>query len=60
MYKEVTGQSGESRNHGRGMVLMSDLVCKVLDHLISNVAPWLENSMSPLANCLVGSKEPTV
>ena len=39
---------------------MSDLICKVLDHLISNVAPWLENNMSPLANCLVGSKEPTV
>ena len=50
----------ESLNHGRGVVLMSDLVCKVLDHLISNVAPWLENSMSPLVNCLVGSKEPTL
>ena len=23
---------------------MSDLVCKVLDHLISNVAPWLVSS----------------
>ena len=42
------------------MVLMSDLDCKVLDHLIKRVAPWLENIISPLASCLVGSKDPTV
>ena len=36
---------------------MSDLDCKVLDHLIQGVAPTLENNTSPLASCLVASKD---
>ena len=32
----------------------------VLDHLISKVSPSLVDRTSPLANCLVGSKDPTV
>ena len=42
------------------MVLMSVLYCKVFDHLINNVAPSFVNRTSLLANCLVGSKDPTV
>ena len=41
------------------MVLMSVLDCRVLDHFINKVAPSLVKSTSPLANCLVGSKDPT-
>ena len=63
MFEEVHArklQSGECFNHGSGMVQMSDLNWRVFDHLIRRVAPSLENSMSPLANCLMGSKDPTV
>ena len=42
------------------MVLMSVLDCKVLDHLINNVAPSLVNKTSALANCLVGSKDSSI
>ena len=34
------------------MVLMLVLDCKVLNHLINNVAPSFVNRTSPLANCL--------
>ena len=42
------------------MVLMSVLDCKVLDHFSNSVAPSIVKSTSPLANCLVVSKDPTV
>ena len=60
MCKDVTGQSGECFSHGIGMVLISVLDCKVLDHFINIVAPSLVNRISPLGNCRVGSKNPTV
>ena len=47
-------------NQGIGIVLISVLDCEVLDHLINNVAPSFVNKTSLLANCLAGSKEPTV
>ena len=56
---DVTGKSGEFFSQAIGMVLIAVLDCEVLDHLINNVAPSFVNKTSPLANCLVESKEPT-
>ena len=41
------------------MVLISFLDYKVLENFIKRVAPTVVTRISPLASCLVGSKDPT-
>ena len=52
----ATRHIGKLPKSGMAVVLVSFLSCKVLDHLISMVAPIPEKNISPLHRCLETSK----